>query len=150
MAVLLFSVHQQMNGDTFRTHAGCIVPVIPDLVDLHLGFRQFMSIGYIVTVHLLVVAVHRCRYDGVSDLFSIGIELWKAGDLIGPVSIFVRLYLRCLLGNTVRQYAYSYLRRPLAVLVVVVLPGDRSGNRSLIRITFHRDMPVGDIIIVIV
>ena len=150
VAVLLFSVQEQVDRDAVRTHAGCVIPVIPDLIHRNIGFRRFMCVGYIITVYFLNIAVHRSRYDGIRDLFSIGVILSKAGDLIGPVSVFVRLDRCRPLGNAVRQYADGHLRGPFAVLVVVVIPGDRSGNRSLIRIFLHRYMRVGDVVIVIV
>ena len=133
-------ISQQVNGHARGALVVLVVGVFPDLGHLHFGLFDLVGVGDVVAFHLGGVDV--LQFLGQIFLNAVGNFLTiSMGRQVGEAVLPLGLGVHSLgfLHLTVSQQVHGDGSRPLAVLVVRVVPGLGAGDASHTRI-----MSVGD------
>ena len=133
LAVDLHAVRQQVDGDAGGAQAVLIVRIIPvlDATDVHL--TGGVGILHVIAADFGRVTLHHILSDGVDDQLATFV-LGQLAEIPGPVIACGDSpggHFLMLAANSLPQ-ADGDLCRTLAILVVVVLPGLRTGNLHLL------------------
>ena len=131
-------IRQQLHSHTLRPQPVLVVVVRPCLCHRNAGLLRRVSIGHIVAIHHGGITRNRIFGDGIEDFLTVCI-LRQAGKTPLPAILCgYGLRLLCQFLPVGIDPDGDRLR-PLAVLIVVVIPRFGAGNRNGLR-----RMAVGD------
>ena len=134
------AISQQVDGHARGALVVLVVSVVPDLGHLHFGLFDLVGVGDVVAVHLGGVDIHQLLVqhflNAVGDLCTLGVS-GQVGEAVLPAVGSGHGGRVDLLA--VSQQVHGDGSRPLAILVVLVVPGLGAGNAG-----HARSMGVGD------